>query len=92
MGNCNEVREKKKNIQIQEEKSLPTILLNSKNSHEINEAKIILFPDNKPKNIFNKKPVKNLIEENTLGYSFDPNLSLGFIDSNVPLLMEVKAR
>ena len=89
MANCNESKEKKKSIQVEEEKILPTILLNSQNSHEINQTKIILFPDNKPKNTFNKKPVKNLIEENTLGYSFDPNISLGYIDSNVPLLMGI---
>ena len=56
------------------------------NSSENSELKILLYPDNKPKNNFEKKPLKNKIKDNTIGYSFDINKELGFINSNVPLL------
>ena len=53
---------------------------------EIEELKIELFPENKPRNEFIKEPVKNLITKDTKGYSFDINRELAFINKNVPLL------
>ena len=51
-----------------------------------NELKIELFPENKPRYEFKKEPVKNLITKDTIGYSFDINRNLAFINKNVPLL------
>ena len=51
-----------------------------------NELKIEIFPENKPRYEFKKEPVKNLITEDTIGYSFDINRNLAFINRNVPLL------
>ena len=51
-----------------------------------NELKIEIFPENKPRYEFKKEPVKNLVTEDTIGYSFDINRNLAFINENVPLL------
>ena len=51
-----------------------------------NELKIEIFPENKPRYEFKKEPVKNLITKDTIGYSFDINRNLAFINKNVPLL------
>jgi hypothetical protein len=51
-----------------------------------NELKIEIFPENKPRYEFKKEPVKNLITKDTIGYSFDINRNLAFINRNVPLL------
>ena len=51
-----------------------------------NELKIEIFPENKPRYEFIKEPVKKLITEDTIGYSFDKNRNLAFINKNVPLL------
>ena len=51
-----------------------------------NELKIEIFPENKPRYEFKKEPVKNLITEDSIGYSFDINRNLAFINKNVPLL------
>ena len=62
---------------------------NEENQKEIrkkNELKIEIFPENKPRYEFVKKPVRKLITKDTIGYSFDINRSLAFINKNVPLL------
>ena len=51
-----------------------------------NELKIILYPDKKPRYEFERDPVKELIDSDTLAYSFDINQELSDIDSNVPVL------
>ena len=52
-----------------------------------NELKIELYPENKPRNEFIKEPLNNLInKKDILGYSFDKEKTLAFIDTNVPLL------
>ena len=51
-----------------------------------NELKIEIFPENKPRYEFKKEPVKNLITEDTIGYSFDIKRNIAFINRNVPLL------
>lgn len=51
-----------------------------------NELKIILYPDKKPRYEFERDPVKELIDSDTLAYSFDINKELSDIDSNVPVL------
>ena len=53
---------------------------------EQKELKIELYPENQPRNDFKKEPLKNLITDDTLGYSFDKEKDLAFIDTNVPLL------
>jgi hypothetical protein len=59
---------------------------NFEKKSDVNELKIDLFPENKPRNTFDREPLKNLIKENTIGYSFNTSKELGFINSNVPLL------
>jgi len=51
-----------------------------------NVLKIEIFPENKPRYEFIKEPVEKLITEDTIGYSFDKNRNLAFINENVPLL------
>ena len=54
------------------------------NSKDI--LKIELYPKKKPRYEFNRHPLKKLIEKNTLGFSFNENDSLAFINSKVPVL------
>ena len=51
-----------------------------------NELKIDLYPRKKPRYTFDKKPVSRLITKDVLGHSLNPEQSLAYIDSNVPLL------
>lgn len=51
-----------------------------------NETKISLYPDKKPRYEFEREPVKELINEDTLGHSLNINEELAFLDSNVPVL------
>ena len=60
-----------------------------KNIEEIfhfDELKIDIYPENKQKEGLEKKSLKNLIDENSVKYSFDPNEELAFINENVPFL------
>ena len=50
----------------------------------LNELKIELFPEKEPRYTFDKRPV--IIEKNVLDHSLDPNQSLAYMNSNVPLL------
>ena len=63
--------------------------LSFKNIEEIfnsDELKIDIYPENKQKEGLEKKSLKNLIDENSVKYSFDPNEELAFINKNVPFL------
>ena len=51
-----------------------------------NELKIDLYPGKRPRYTFDKKPVSKLITKDVLGHSLNPEQSLAYIDSNVPLL------
>ena len=51
-----------------------------------NELKIDLYLNKKPRYEFERYPVKDLIDENTLGYSLNINQELEDIYSNVPVL------
>ena len=54
-----------------------------------NELKIELYPENKPRNEFIREPLNNLLKnenKDILGYSFDKEKYLAFINTNVPLL------
>ena len=51
-----------------------------------NKLKISLYPNKKPRYEFYKNPVKKLINADTLAHSFDINLELAGIYSNVPAL------
>ena len=51
-----------------------------------NELKIDLYPRKKPRYTFDKTPVSKLITKDVLGHSLNPEQSLAYIDSNVPLL------
>ena len=53
---------------------------------DVNTLKIELYPENKPRNIFERKSLENLVTKETIAYSFDIKKQLGFINSNVPLL------
>ena len=64
-----------------------------KSEEEINEVeenenalKIKLYPNKKPRDTFDKEPVKNIIPKDALGHSLDPKQELAYMDSNVPLL------
>ena len=63
--------------------------LSFKNIEEIfrsDELKIDIYPENKQKEGLEKKSLKNIIDENSVKYSFDPNEELAFINKNVPFL------
>ena len=60
--------------------------IDEENLQNENSLKIELFPENKPRNTFDRESLKNLVKEGTIGYSFDINKQLGFINTNVPLL------
>ena len=51
-----------------------------------NELKINLYPNKKPRYEFEREPVKELINEDTLGHSLNINEELAFLYSNVPVL------
>ena len=51
-----------------------------------NELKIELYPDNKPRYDFQKTSIKEIITEDILAHSLNPNQSLEYMNSNVPLL------
>ena len=67
--------------------------IGKKSEEEINEVeenenalKIKLYPNKKPRDTFDKEPVKNIIPKDALGHSLDPKQELAYMDSNVPLL------
>lgn len=51
-----------------------------------NELKIELFPEKKPSSELKTEPVKAIINDETLGHSFDINENLSFLCCNVPTL------
>ena len=51
-----------------------------------NELKIELYPNNKPTTELKSYPVKRIINNKALGYSFDINDNLSFLCCNVPTL------
>ena len=60
-----------------------------KNIEEIfptDELRIDIYPENKQKDDLPKKSLKDLIDKNTVKYSFDPNGELAFVNENVPFI------
>ena len=60
-----------------------------KNIEEIfptDELRIDIYPENKQKYGLRKKSLKDLIDKNTVKYSFDPNGELAFVNENVPFI------
>ena len=53
-----------------------------------NDLKINLYPSKKPRYEFERSPLKNLIEKDTLGYSFDKSKKLAYVNSKTPVLMD----
>ena len=53
---------------------------------QTNNLKIELYPRKKPRYEFERIPLKDLITPETLGFSFNENDSLAFIDSKTPFL------
>ena len=51
-----------------------------------NDLKINLYPSKKPRYEFERSPLKNLIEKDTLGYSFDKSKKLAYVNSGTPVL------
>ena len=51
-----------------------------------NELKIELYPNNKPTTELKTSPVKEIINGETLGHSFDINDNLSFLCYKVPTL------
>ena len=70
----------KKNKENKEE-STNIIEENSKDN-----LKIELYPKKKPRYEFKKSPLNKLIKKDTLGFSFNENDSLAYINSKVPVL------
>lgn len=62
----------------------------SKKSDDIidnkNELKIELYPENIPRGIFERTPIKESIPKNALAHSFDINKNYGYLSYNVPIL------
>ena len=61
-----------------------------KNIEEIfptDELRIDIYPENKRKDDLPKEPLKDLIDENSVKYSFDPNGELAFVNKNVPFIL-----
>ena len=54
--------------------------------NSINELKIELYPENKPRYNFEREALKIKTDKNTLVHSFDLNQQLAFIDDSVPVL------
>ena len=72
--------QKTTNIETKEEQDKNEIQENE------NDLKIELYPKKKARYTFEKSPLKELINENTLGFSFDKNTSLAYINSKTPVL------
>ena len=53
---------------------------------EINELKIELYPENKPRYEFYSYSLEKYITQDILGHSLNPSQKLAFFGSNVPLL------
>ena len=51
-----------------------------------NPLKIELYPENKPRYTFEKKPVIEMLPKDILEHSLNPKQKLAFLESNVPLL------
>jgi len=51
-----------------------------------NELKIDLFPEKKPRSTIFKYDIKDLLPEDTLAHSLNPNKKYAYSDSNVPIL------
>ena len=51
-----------------------------------NELKIDLYPKKSPRYTFDKNPVSKLITKDAIGHSLNPDQSLAYMDSNVPVL------
>ena len=52
----------------------------------VNELKIELFPEKKPRSTLVKWDIKELLPEDTLSHSLTPNKMYAYSDSNVPIL------
>jgi len=52
----------------------------------MSELKIELYPDKQPRYTFVKDSLRKIISKDVLDHSLDPNKSLAYIDTNVPLL------
>jgi DNA mismatch repair ATPase MutL len=51
-----------------------------------NPLKIELYPENKPRYTFEKKPVIEMLPKDILEHSLNPKQKLAYMESNVPLL------
>ena len=51
-----------------------------------NPLKIELYPKNKPRYTFEKKPVMEMLPKDILEHSLNPKQKLAYMDKNVPLL------
>ena len=51
-----------------------------------NPLKIELYPENKPRYTFEKKPVIEMLQKDILEHSLNPKQKLAYMESNVPLL------
>ena len=77
-----EENKNKKIDEIENEKSEEIVIVktdkknieeNKEISDEPKDLKIILFPENKPKENFRREPLNFLLEDKPLGFSFDIN-------------------
>ena len=89
-SNINEERKNKENVEILEkniEKNNNEIENKNNNPNYLTDLKIELYPNNIPKDNLDKKSIKTILTQDTLGHSLDINKDLAFLGAKVPLLM-----
>ena len=77
---------RKKNIDTDLEEDLDNDLEEIIEEEATNNLKIELYPNKKPRYKFAKFPLEKLVGKDVLGYSFNINDRLAFINSNNPVI------
>ena len=60
--------------------------IEDENGVQTNDLKIELYPKKKARYEFKKSPLKDIVKKDTLGYSFNENDELAYINSKTPVL------
>ena len=56
------------------------------NENKNNDLVILLYPENPPRDIFEKEPISKIITKDVLHHSLDKNQNLAFLGKNAPVL------
>ena len=56
------------------------------NGNKNNDLVILLYPENPPRDIFEKEPISKIITKDVLHHSLDKNQNLAFLGKNAPVL------